>query len=197
MAKKNTAASKATKTNKNPDPKKAGEVSANGADTSKVKAEKEKADSKAKADQEKADAKAKADKEKSDAKAKADKEKADAEAKAAMEMADLVKNNRTVARQLEAKKLRAANAKKAEKDLKSKAIKEEESKSSAEKASKKGKDNRPVFTDDRGLKFRFKKSAPASLNIDGVSRKTKELIEDGEVMLELVYGNNNFIEQIY
>ena len=102
-----------------------------------------------------------------------------------------------VKKQIEAKRLRDQNRKlqkKKEQELEAKA---DDSKSLAEKAKKDKKDNRKVFTDDRGLKFRFKKTAPKSLNIDGRSIPVKEIIEDKEIMLELVYGNSNFIEQIY
>ena len=85
---------------------------------------------------------------------------------------------------------------KANKEAEAKAA---DQKSDAEKASnaKPKKDTRKQFTDDRGLKFCFKHGAPKSINIDGKSCKTSELIENEEVMLELVYGNSNFIEQIH
>jgi len=67
----------------------------------------------------------------------------------------------------------------------------------ADAKAKKVKDKRPIFTDDRGLKFRFKKSAPKTLNIDGYSRKITDIIKDEALMLELTSGNNNQIEQIY
>ena len=56
---------------------------------------------------------------------------------------------------------------------------------------------RKVFKDDRGQRFRFKKSAPKALNIDGVSTSFDDIIEDEEIMLELVNGNSNYLEQIY
>jgi len=56
-------------------------------------------------------------------------------------------------------------------------------------------DKRPVFKDDRGLSFRFKKSAPKTLNIDGKATKLEDIIKDKEVMSELIYGNSNFVEQ--
>lgn len=94
------------------------------------------------------------------------------------------------------RKERAAKLEKAAEDAKAKADLE---KSASEKKEGKNeaKDPRKLFTDDRGLKFAFKFTAPETLNIDGKSRKTSELIEDEAVMLELVYGNNNHIEQIY
>lgn len=106
--------------------------------------------------------------------------------------------NPTQLRQEAAKKRRIAGAKKAKKQAKAKQDKEEESKAKAEKeANKTKKDKRPSFTDERGLVFKFKKTAPESLNVDGRSRKVTELINDKEVMLELIYGNSNHIEQIY
>lgn len=56
-------------------------------------------------------------------------------------------------------------------------------------------DQRPVFTDNRGLQFRFKKSAPKTLNIDGKATKVEDIIKDKEVMSELIYGNSNYLEQ--
>lgn len=58
-------------------------------------------------------------------------------------------------------------------------------------------EERPEFTDDRGLRFRFKKSTPKTLNIDGKTMPLSEIIEDKAVMTDLVYGNSNFVEQIY
>ena len=110
---------------------------------------------------------------------------------------EVVEDNPTVKRQKAAK---AAQAAAREKLAKEEAALEKENKAK-EKASTTAKeavkDNRPVFTDERKLKFRFKKSAPKTLNIDGVSRKIADIIEDEEVMLELVNGNSNFLEQIY
>ncbi len=51
------------------------------------------------------------------------------------------------------------------------------------------------FVDDRGVSWQFKSSTPKTLNIDGVSMKLKDIIENKEIMLELVYGNCNFVEQ--
>lgn len=135
------------------------------------------------------------------AEAKAKKEKKDAEAKAKAEALAKAKeeerkNNPTIARQMAAKELREKNRKAAAKAAKTKEAKEEESKAKAEKKAKK-KDNRPVYEDDRGLKFRFKKTAPKSLNIDGKSTPISDIIKNDEIMMELVYGNSNFIEQIY
>lgn len=56
-------------------------------------------------------------------------------------------------------------------------------------------DQRPVFTDNRGLQFRFKKSSPKTLNIDGKATKVEDIIKDKEVMSELIYGNSNYLEQ--
>ena len=106
----------------------------------------------------------------------------------------LVEDNPTVKRQKAAKALRAKKAKEVEAKMQKEYFKEEES---AAKPEKKGKDNRPVYEDERGLQFRFKKSAPKTLNIDGVSRKISDLIKDDSVMLELVNGNSNYLEQKY
>ena len=93
--------------------------------------------------------------------------------------------------QLAAKKIIEANAKK-------QLERDDEAKSTAEKTSgKEVKDTRPTFEDERGLKFRFKKSAPKTLNIDGQSRLVTDLIKEPEVMLELINGNSNQIEQIH
>lgn len=54
-----------------------------------------------------------------------------------------------------------------------------------------------VYNDDRGLKWEFKKSAPATINIDGKSMTQAEIMETEDVMAELVYGNSNFLIQIY
>lgn len=56
-------------------------------------------------------------------------------------------------------------------------------------------DKRPVFKDNRGLTFRFKRSAPKTLNIDGKATKLEEIIKNKEVMNELIYGNSNYVEQ--
>lgn len=53
-----------------------------------------------------------------------------------------------------------------------------------------------VFKHTNGFSYRFKKTAPKTLNIDGVPRSTKHLIEDKAVMLELISGNNSFVERI-
>ncbi|SDT15411.1 hypothetical protein SAMN05192545_2890 [Maribacter dokdonensis] len=104
--------------------------------------------------------------------------------------------NATVARQVAAREKRAKATKQAAKEAKKKKAKAAETKAASE-SKKEGKDNRPVFTDDRELKFRFKKTAPESLNIDGKSHKTADIIKNEEIMLELVYGNSNYIEQIH
>jgi predicted secreted protein len=107
----------------------------------------------------------------------------------------LKEDNHTVKRQKIVKKLREENAKKAaELKKKAMAIVEESNPSS----NKKGKEEtRPVYEDERGLKFRFKHIAPKTLNIDGVSRKIEDIIKDDAVMLELINGNSNLIEQIH
>ena len=106
--------------------------------------------------------------------------------------------NATQLRQQEALKLRAENKAKAEKAAKVLADKKADNNATAEKAAKNPvKDTRKVFKDDRGQKFRFKKSAPKSLNIDGVSTSIDEIISNEEIMLELVNGNSNYLEQIY
>lgn len=107
--------------------------------------------------------------------------------------------NPTVKRQRIAKELRDKRAKEAAKVAKAKEAADKDAKSKQEKAADKtpAKDTRKLFKDDRGLTFAFKHSAPKSLNIDGKSTPVKEIIENEEVMLELVYGNSNFIEQIH
>lgn len=107
-------------------------------------------------------------------------------------------NNPTVLKHQNLKAQRAKNAKEAAKVAKTQKAKAEEAKSLAEKKKTAGKkDKRPVFTDDRGLRFRFKKTAPKTLNIDGRSVPVSEIIKEKEIMLELIYGNSNFVEQIY
>ncbi len=54
----------------------------------------------------------------------------------------------------------------------------------------------PVFKHDNGFSYRFKKTAPKTLNVDGVPRYIKDLVKDKEIMLELIEGNNNFVERI-
>ena len=106
--------------------------------------------------------------------------------------------NPTQLRQQEASKLRAENKAKAEKANKATADKKADNAAIAEKTAKNSeKDNRKVFKDDRGQRFRFKKSAPKALNIDGVSTSIDEIIDDEEIMLELVNGNSNYLEQIH
>lgn len=106
-------------------------------------------------------------------------------------------NERFLDAQRAAKVKRDAQRKVLAKEAKKRERAKNSSKSKEEAGKKAGKDSRPVFTDDRGLKFRFTNTAPKTLNIDGRSRKVSEIIEDEETMLELVYGNSNFIEQIY
>ena len=98
------------------------------------------------------------------------------------------------AKEAEAAKAKAAEEAKAKEAEAAKAKAAEESKA---KAGKKGKETRPTFKDDRGLQFRFKNNAPKTLNIDGKSTKISEIIQSPEIMLELIYGNSNFIEQIH
>lgn len=107
-----------------------------------------------------------------------------------------VEENPTVKRQKAANKLRDERKATLKKASKQQEANDDEKKASAEKSEKKEKTARPIYTDDRGLKFAFKRNASASLNIDGKSRKITDIIKDDEVMLELVYGNSNFIEQI-
>lgn len=119
------------------------------------------------------------------------------EAAKSVEVVKEAVENPTVKRQRIANELRAKRAKELE-AAKQEAEKQAAAKQSAsEKQGKKqAKDTRKLFTDDRGLKYAFKHSAPKTLNIDGKSTPTDELIENNEVMLELVYGNSNFIEKI-
>jgi len=101
--------------------------------------------------------------------------------------------NPTQLRQLEAKKIQLAAIQKA---AKNKVIEAKEAKVKADDSEKEAKEERPFYTDEKGLKFRFKTNAPKSLNVDGNSRLISELIEEADVMLELINGNNNLIEQI-
>ncbi len=112
---------------------------------------------------------------------------------------ETVEDNPTVKRQKAAKALQQKRAAEIAKKAKTEAAAKADSKSLSEKAgdAKEQKDTRKRFEDDRGLVFSFKYNAPKTLNIDGKSRKTSEIIEDEKVMLELVYGNSNYIEQIY
>jgi hypothetical protein len=106
--------------------------------------------------------------------------------------------NPTVKRQRIANEIRAKRAKEVEAAKKEAEKKAAQKQSASEKQGKKPvKDTRKLFTDDRGLKYAFKHSAPKTLNIDGKSTPVEEIIENEEVMLELVYGNSNFIEQIH
>ena len=104
--------------------------------------------------------------------------------------------NETQKRQLAAKKQREERAKKLAADAKkAEAKKQEGGKTTA--SSKEGKDERQSFTDAHGRVYKFKRTAPKTLNIDGVSQKTSDLIKDKEIMTELVLGNSNFVERIY
>lgn len=107
--------------------------------------------------------------------------------------------NPTVKRQRIAKELRDKRAKEVEAAAKKKEAEDKAKKSKGEQASdkKETKDTRKVFKDDRGLKYAFKHNAPKALNIDGKSTPIDEIVENKEVMLELVYGNSNYIEQIH
>jgi len=134
--------------------------------------------------------KAAADKKAADDKAAADKAKAETET---------VENNPTVKRQKAAKALRNKRAAEITKKQNKAAKKVAEQKAAGEKTAdnKETKDTRKRFTDDKGRKFSFKFSASKTINIYGVSRKTSDLIEDEEVMLELIYGNSNLLQQIH
>lgn len=52
-----------------------------------------------------------------------------------------------------------------------------------------------IFKDDRGLEWTFKKSAPKTINIDGKIMTQQEIADQEDIMLELVYGNSNFLTQ--
>ncbi|MAF36471.1 hypothetical protein CL622_05135 [archaeon] len=93
------------------------------------------------------------------------------------------------------KELRDKRAKEAAK--KAKKLEEAKPKAEQSKAAAKKLPKREVYEDDRGLKFAFKHSAPATLNLGGKTLKTSEIIKNDELMLELVYGNSNHIERIY
>lgn len=139
-----------------------------------------------------AEEKAKADKEAADKKAAEEKAKVDKKA------AETPVLNATQIRQQEAKNLRAKNKTDSEKAEKAIADKKVDEAATAEQSAKNPeKDERKEFKDDRGQRFRFKKSAPKALNIDGVSTSIDDIIEDEEIMLELVNGNSNYLEQIY
>lgn len=58
-------------------------------------------------------------------------------------------------------------------------------------------DKRPIYTHNTGNRYRFKKLAPESLNIDGVTKTLADVIKSKDVMTELVEGNSNLIEQIH
>lgn len=76
--------------------------------------------------------------------------------------------------------------------------KEADAKARAEAAAEELKnDKRPVFTAPDKRKFRFVKTAPETLNIDGTTKKLKDIISSKEAMLELIEGNSNLIEQIH
>lgn len=108
-------------------------------------------------------------------------------------------DNPTVKRQKAAKALRKKRAEEVARTKKDEAKKADANKSAAEKASKAKpkKDTRTRFEDDKGREFSFKATAPKTINIDGVSKETTDIIKDKKVMMELVYGNSNFIEQIH
>lgn len=115
-----------------------------------------------------------------------------------VEVEEVVEDNPTVKRQKAAKAARAeAKAKLAKNTAKAEKETKAAEKAAAATAKKAEKDTRPIFTDERKLKFKFKKSTPKTLNIDGVSLSLAEIIEDEEIMLELVNGNSNYLEQIY
>lgn len=74
------------------------------------------------------------------------------------------------------------------------AAEESEEESAEEEASE--EKEVPVWTDDRDRKWRFKESAPKTINIDGSPMSQEEIMETEEVIAELVYGKNNFLTQI-
>ena len=58
-------------------------------------------------------------------------------------------------------------------------------------------DKRPVFKHTKGTKYRFKKTAPESLNIDGVTKSIADVVKSKDIMTDLIEGNSNLIEQIH
>jgi len=52
------------------------------------------------------------------------------------------------------------------------------------------------YEDDRGRKWKFKSTAPKTLNIDGHPMSQKEILDTEEVISELVYGNCGHLTQI-
>ena len=83
--------------------------------------------------------------------------------------------------------------------LESLKVAEAEAKKQAEakaKAKALENDKRPVFKHANGTQWRFKTNAPETLNVDGTFKKLEDIVEDKNLMLELVTGANNFVEQI-
>ena len=58
-------------------------------------------------------------------------------------------------------------------------------------------DKRPVYKHATGNRYRFKKDAPQTLNIDGVTKPIEDVIKSKDVMTDLIEGNSNLIEQIH
>lgn len=52
------------------------------------------------------------------------------------------------------------------------------------------------YEDDRGRKWKFKSTAPKTLNIDGHPMSQEEIFSTEEVISELVYGNCGHLTQI-
>lgn len=52
-----------------------------------------------------------------------------------------------------------------------------------------------IYTDKRGLKFKFKESAPKTINIDGKPMTQEEILESEDIISELAFGNSNFLIQ--
>lgn len=57
-------------------------------------------------------------------------------------------------------------------------------------------DKRPTYTAKNSLVYRFKKTTPVTLNVDGAPKKLEAIIKDKELMAELVAGNSNFLELV-
>lgn len=89
-----------------------------------------------------------------------------------------------------------AEAEKVLTDLKAEKLKAELEAKRLEKAEAAKNDKRPTYKAGNGLVFRFKTTAPKTLNIEGAPQKITDIIKDKEVMAELVSGRSNFIEPV-
>ncbi len=53
----------------------------------------------------------------------------------------------------------------------------------------------PTYRDDRDRTWKFKNSAPKTINIDGHPMSQEEIVASEDVISELVYGNSSFLTQ--